>query len=299
MLDLISQQWVHTLVLAAAYALFAAGFILIFGVLDVLNLAHAFVFMFCASVAVWLASRGHPLAVAMLGALGVSLVLGFLLDRVAFRPLVGRRIHGGFGFQFTPVVSTLGVAFILQGVAQRLFGIENKAFPTDIVPAQTFTVFGSRVTVMQIVIVVTAVVVLVALHLVLRRTAFGKAVRAVAENRDMAELLGVNSPRMYTAIWVIGSALAAVAGVFIGIIFRAVSPNMGATFEIKGFIAVIIGGIGSVPGAVIAAVLLAVLETGSVLWASSEFRDVITLTALLGLLILRPYGLFGRKARSV
>src|SRR4051794_5912500 len=121
MSDVLSQQSVYTITLAAAYALFATGFILVFGVLDVLNLAHAYVFMFCAEVAVWLLTHGWNLLLALVGAVVAGVVLGMVLDLIAYRPVVNRKVGGGLGATFPPVISTLGVAFMIYGLATNWF----------------------------------------------------------------------------------------------------------------------------------------------------------------------------------
>jgi branched-chain amino acid transport system permease protein len=299
MSDILSQQSVYTVTLAAAYALFATGFILVFGVLDVLNLAHAYVFMFCAEVAVWLITHDWPILLAVVGAVMVGVVMGLVIDLIAYRPVVNRNVGGGLGASFPPVISTLGVAFMIYGLATNLFGIGANPVPKTNLPETAWNINGIRVTLIQVAVVLVAVVVLTILSRVLSRTAYGRAVRAVAENRDMAAQLGVNTMRLSTSVWVLASALAGLAGVCIGLLYNSVSPEMGASFELRGFIAVILGGLGSVAGAVVAAILLAVLETGTVLYVSSQARDVITMSAILVLLLIRPNGIFGRRSRVV
>lgn len=300
-LRLALQQAPYTIELAAAYALYAAGFVLIFGVLDVLNLAHGFVFVFGAAFAVYLAGHGFNLLAAMGIAAASGCALGMLLDAIAYRPLAGRGGGGssGYGFNLGPVVSTLGFAGILDAATRRVFGIDNRVFPSSAFPNVTFHVGIVEITSVQVFVVAVALVILVVLRFVLSSTMYGRAVRAVAENRDMAGLVGINTPLVVTSIWALSSTLAALAGVLIGIAYQQISPTMGAGFEIKGFLTVIIGGLGSIDGAVLAAVALATIETGSVLYVSSTFRDVIALSVLLLVILVRPHGLTGRRQREV
>ncbi len=297
---LITQQAVFTLVLAASYAFFAAGFVLIFGVLDVLNLAHAFVFMFAATTAVWASQVfGLNLLVAIVIAIAIGTALGFLLDRVAFRPLDRRQATVRGGVNFGPLISTLGIAAVLEGLARQFYGVLNQSFPPESFPTTAWTIGGIRVALYQVFIVGMALVILLALRHLLAKTTTGQAIRAVAENRDMAGLVGINDGRIITFVWMLSSALAGVAGVFIGLAYRSVSPTMGLSFELKGIIVVILGGLGSVSGALVAALLLAVMETYTTLFIGGSSRDMIVLGVIVALLLLRPQGLFGVRTRVV
>jgi branched-chain amino acid transport system permease protein len=293
------QQAVHTITLAGVYGLFAAGFVLIFGVLDVLNLAYAFVFMLTANIAVWGMIQGWPIWLAGLAALGAGIVLGAVTDQVAYRPLQRASALAGGGINFGPLVSTLAVAGILEAIAVHWFGARNQSVPNGVFPTTTFSIGGVQITLLQIVVVLSAGAILYALHQTLRRTVAGRSIRAVAENRRMATLLGINTNVTIAGVWVLSSALAAVAGVFIALVTSAVSTTMGTTYELKGFIVVVLGGMGSVSGAIVAALLLATLETVGVLWLGGQYRDILPLIAIVLILLLRPNGLFGARTRTV
>jgi branched-chain amino acid transport system permease protein len=298
-LDLWLAQSPFTITLAAVYALYAAGFVLIFGILKVLNLAYAFIFMFAANVAVWITLRGHPLPVAALGAVVVALVLGAIVDRVAFRPLRSRKRTVFAGLDFGPLMATLAIGFVLEGLARKAFGVRIKSFPPDTFPRKQFDLGPANVSLLQISVTAFAVVMLLGLRMVITRSAFGKSMRAIAANREMAALVGINTKRIETYVWLLSSALAGIAGVCIGLIARSVSPTMGSGYQLKGLIVVVVGGMGNIAGALVAALLLAIIETGSVLTVGGEFRDVISLSAIVVLLLIRPQGLFGVKARDV
>lgn len=147
--------------------------------------------------------------------------------------------------------------------------------------------------------VASAVVLLLLLRLLITRTTFGKAMRAIAANREMAGLVGINTRRTESLVWILSSALAGIAGVYIGLVARSVSPVMGSNYQLKGLIVVVLGGMGSVTGALAAAVLLAVVETGSVLSVGGQYRDLISLSMVVLILLARPNGLFGQRGRDV
>jgi branched-chain amino acid transport system permease protein len=297
-LDTVLQQLVYTIALAGAYGLFAVGFLLIFGVLDVLNLAYAFVFMICAILCVWLTLQGIPLYGSILMTIAVGCALGMLTDQLAYRPILRIKSLIG-GVNFGPVVSTLAIGQIIAAVTQNWFGTLLVSFNVNNFPTKIYTIGSITVTSVQIIVVGAAIVLLFGLKLVLSRTSFGQAVRAVAQNRPMAESLGINTTRVVSGVWVLSSAMAAIAGVCIVLMNRAADPTIGQNYELKGFIIVVIGGIGSVSGAILAAVIVAVLESAAALYLGGEYSDVVTLGAVLVLLAFRPFGLLGARRRTV
>jgi branched-chain amino acid transport system permease protein len=298
MIETFLQQSVYTITMAAVYGLFAAGFVLIFGVLDVLNLAYAFVFMFTANVAVWCMTQGWSIWLAIVTVIVIGMALGAATDLIAYRPLQRRK---GFAsaVNFGPLISTLAVGGILEAVAAFWFGARNQIVPTGAFPDATLDIGGVRITLLQAAVVVSGLTILLLLHHFLRSTVWGRALRAVAENRRMATLVGVNTHVVISGVWVLSSALAAIAGVFIALVTSGVSTTMGSTYELKGFIVVVLGGMGSVSGAIVAAVLLSVLETIGVVGLGGQYRDIIPLAAIVLILLVRPNGLFGSRARTV
>lgn len=299
-LDLWMAQLPYTLALAAVYSLYAAGFVVIFGVLKVLNLAYAFIFMFAANVAVWLTLSGAPLWLGGLGGVFTAMCLGAVTDRVAFRPLRSRRRAVFAGLDFGPLMATLAVGFVLEGLARQAFGVRTRSFPPDAFPRKFFEIGElTVVSLLQIFLIASAALVLYVLRLVITRSTFGKAMRALAANRDMAGLVGIDTRRVESMVWILSSAIAGTAGVYIGLAARSVSPVMGSNYQLKGLIVVVLGGMGSVAGALVAAVLLAVVETSSVLTIGGKYRDLISLSLIVAILLARPNGLFGRRARDI
>jgi branched-chain amino acid transport system permease protein len=297
-LETVLQQLVYTIALAAAYGLFAAGFLLIFGVLDVLNLAYAFVFMICAIMCVWLTLQGIPLWGAILMTIAVGVTLGLLTDVLAYRPILRLRSLIG-GVNFGPVVSTLAMGQIIAAVTENWFGTNLVSFQVNEFPTKLYQIGSITITSVQIIVVVAAAVLLFGLKLVLSRTSFGTSVRAISQNRSMAESLGINTTRVVTGVWVLSSTLAAIAGICIVIMNRAADPTIGTNYELRGFIIVVIGGLGSVSGAILAAVIVAVLETFSALYVGGQYSQMITLGAVIIMLAIRPFGLLGARRRAV
>ncbi|MEZ4770535.1 MAG: branched-chain amino acid ABC transporter permease [Caldilineales bacterium] len=284
------QQLVNALWLGSVYALFALGYTLVFGVLDILNLAHGAVFMWGAFFGLLAVTRlGLPIWAALLVAMLGAGVLGVVLDRVAFRPLRRRNAP-----QLAAIISSIGASTILVSLAQGAFGAQVSRFPFDTLPSQVFIAGPVRVTLIQIIVFAASVVLMVALLLFMRRSRSGKAMRAVAYSGRISALLGINVDRIIVTTFFVSSALAGASGVFLGLAFSAISPFMGAPIELKGLAVIILGGLGNVPGAILAGFLLAATEVFGVAYVSSDFRDAIAFTVLILVLLFRPAGLLGK-----
>ena len=233
-----AQQLLNGLFLGAVYALFAIGYTLIFGVLDILNLAHAAIFTAAAFAAFSLAAAGVPLPLAFLIAAVVAGILGILLDRVAFAPL--RRRNAG---TLVPLISSIGVAIIIGAVLRGIYGVDERHFTTgglDTAPAihagpVTFTT-------VELSIFLAAIALMLGLSWVLRSTALGRRIRAVADDRVAAALLGVNLERTIAATFFIASSLGGAAGVLTGLRYNSVTIDMGGPIELKGLAIIILGG---------------------------------------------------------
>jgi len=288
----VGQQIVNGLFLGSIYALFALGYTLVFGVLDILNLAHQAVFMLCAYVALLLVGSLHlhmfaafPLAVLAGGLLGV------VVDRVAFKPLRGRSDSNISG-----LISSIALATILEAAGLQLFGPDVERFPLGTVPDRSVQIGGAIVSELQVVIIAIALVVMGALTFLVQRTRLGRRIRAVAESPLAARILGVNVDRVIAAAFFLSSALGAAAGVLFGLAFNNVAPDMGRAVELKGLAVIILGGMGSMPGAAVAGFALGLLEVFTVAKLGSSYRDAIAFGVLFLVLVLRPHGLFGKAA---
>ncbi|MGA7732459.1 MAG: branched-chain amino acid ABC transporter permease [Chloroflexia bacterium] len=277
------------------YALFALGYTLIFGVLDILNLAHAAIFMMAAIVAWWLVSVAgwslliaFPLAVLLAGALGV------LLDRVAFYRLRQRRAP-----HLSALISSIGMGLIFVGLARLLFQPDRKQFPREAFPQVYYDIGNVRIRLLDVVVLFVSLLLMLGLTWLVRNTMMGKTMRAVAENPRAAALLGVNIERVIMQTFFLASALGGAAGVLYGMSLNSIEPTMGNQVELKGLAIIILGGMGSIPGAVLAGFLIGLVESLSVVFRLSQVKDALVFAALFLVLLLRPQGIFGRGVGRV
>jgi branched-chain amino acid transport system permease protein len=223
---MLAQQLVNGLFLGAVYALFAVGYTLVFGVLDILNLAHAAIYMVAAFTAYSLVAQGLPMPIAFAGAMLLAGVLGILLDRVAFAPL--RKRNAG---TLVPLISSIGAALVIGAIARGIYGIDERHFVVGGAEAIPIRLGPITFTAVEAVILGTAIGLMLVLSYVLRATALGRNIRAVAQDRTAAALLGVNIERTISATFFIASALGGAAGVLTGLEYNAVSVDMGGSID--------------------------------------------------------------------
>jgi len=282
------QQLINGLMLGASYSLVAIGYTLIFGVLNLLYFSHGEVFMVGAFVGLFLVSyAGTNIYVALLGAMIVCAILGALAFFVAVRPVPKDR-------PLAPLISTIGLTIILQNLAIYVFGGQQFSFPETIHQA-LYHIGPITVSSVQLFILGVAIALMVALWLFIERTKLGRAMRAVAENHETAALLGVNVNRVVLITFIIGSGIAGVAGVLDGLKNSSVSPFMGLGAAVKGLIVMLLGGLGNVPGAMIAGLLLGTIEILSAAYIGTTERDFFSFLILILILLYRPTGLFGTR----
>jgi branched-chain amino acid transport system permease protein len=288
----VGQQIVNGLFLGSIYALFALGYTRVFGVLDILILAHQAVFMLCAYAALVLVVHLHmPMFAALPAAVLLGGVLGLVVERIAFRPLRGRSDSNIAG-----LISSIALATILEAVVSQIFGPDVERFPHGTVPTRTIQMGGAVVSELQIVIIAIAAAMLLGLTWLLRRTRLGRRIRAVAESPKAARVLGVDVDRIIAASFFVSSALGAAAGVLFGLAFNNVAPDMGRSVELKGLAVIVLGGMGSMPGAALAGLALGLLEVLTVATIGSSYRDAVAFGVLFLVLVLRPRGLLGSAA---
>jgi branched-chain amino acid transport system permease protein len=289
---LLAQQALNGLFLGAVYALFAVGYTLVFGVLDILNLAHAAIFTAAAFAAFSLAGSGMPLPGAFVLAAVMAGIIGILLDRVAFAPL--RRRNAG---TLVPLISSIGVAIIIGAVLRAIYGVDERHFTTGGLEEAPAIHFGPvTFTTVELTIFLSAIGLMIVLSWVLRSTTLGRRIRAVAEDRVAASLLGVNLERTIAATFFIASSLGGAAGILTGLEYNSVTLDMGAPIELKGLAVIILGGMGSVTGAVVGGFILGAVETFAIAYGLSPWRDAIVFGVMFALLVARPTGLFGKRA---
>jgi len=286
------QQLIHGISLGSVYALFALGFTLIFGVLEIINLAHAAILAVGALLAYTLfTSLGAGLAVALLGASLGTGALGVVIDVAAFRPLRARRAG-----RLASLISSIGVALILVNLAQILWGSEPLSYPPGTVPLRFFTGGGVTVSLLQILVLATTLLLLIGLRVLLTRTKVGMAIRAVAESPATATLLGIPFDRVVVFTFFLSSALGGVAGVLVGMLLQgSVSPFMGNAYGLKGLAAIILGGMGDITGAVLGGLAMGIGEIMIVQYLNSSYRDGVAFGLLFLVLVIRPTGLLGQQ----
>jgi branched-chain amino acid transport system permease protein len=305
MIEQLPQQLVNGLTLGGVYALLALGYSMVYGVLRLLNFAHGDVFMVGAFVgqgvlALLLADNGGNgeaalalppwavIAAMLLAAMLVSGALGVAIELVAYRPLRAAP-------RLSPLLGSLGVSFFLQNAVLLIASARPRAVATErLLPAELgFGLGTAQLSPVRLLVMFSAVALMVALHVLVRRSRLGRAMRAVAVDRDAAAMMGVDVDRVIAGTFFLGWALAGAAGVLMGLVFNRVWHLMGFTAGLKGFTAAVVGGIGSMPGAMAGGLLLG-LAAGIV---SPTYKDLIAFALLLLVLLLRPAGLFGQGAR--
>ena len=288
-----AQQIINAISLGGVYALFALGFTLVFGVLNVINLAHGALFMigaYAALQAVLLLRL--PLLAAIFIAMGVTGIAGWVLDKLIFAPLRARRAP-----HLAPMIATIGLATCLTSLIEGYFGAENLRFPVEVLPVETVSFVGVQITWLELRIIFVAFLLMSVLLWGLRHSRIGRALRAVAESPKAAALLGVDVDGLFRATSVIGSLLGGVAGVLIGLYTNSVFPHMGQPMLHKGIAVVILGGMGDVRGALLGGFFLGFAEVLSVAYIGSTMRDAVAFGLLFIILLLRPEGLFGQARR--
>jgi branched-chain amino acid transport system permease protein len=288
----VGQQVINGLFLGSIYALFALGYTLVFGVLDILNLAHAAVFMLAAFVALALVGSAHlHILVALPIAVVVAGLLGLVLERVAFRPLRDRSDSNISG-----LISSLAMATVFEAVALEIWGPNISRFPFGTLSEKQIQIAGGVVSRLQLTIIAVAVLLFLVLTWLVNRTRLGREIRAVAESPRAARILGVDVNRVIAATFFISSALGGAAGILFGLAFNSISPDMGRSVELKGLAVIILGGMGSMPGAIAAGVLLGLTEVFVVATFGASWRDAVSFAGLFLILLIRPRGLLGQAA---
>ena len=285
----LEQQLVNALSLGCVYALFALGFTLIFGVLGVINLSHGAIFMvgaYAAEQAV--ASFALPLWGALLFAFMFCGLLGLAIDFLVLRPLRARNAP-----HLIPMIATIGVAIILNNGIQGIFGAQSLRFPPSLVPEEVLLLGGLQLTALELGIILLSFVLMTVLLVVLKKTQFGRALRAIAESPKAAYLLGINVEGLFFMTSFAAAGLGGVAGVLIGLYSNALFPLMGQPMLHKGIAVIILGGMGDIRGALIAGLFLGFAEVLSVAYIGSSMRDAVGFGLLFLILLVRPKGLFG------
>jgi branched-chain amino acid transport system permease protein len=294
-----SQQLINGLALGAVYALIALGYTMVYGILQLINFAHGEVYMLGAYLGIivlgLLTATGLPaysMALTLFITILVSMIFcaayGAAIERVAYRPL--RR-----AVKLAPLISAVGMSIILQNFVMLSQGKEYKNLP-PLFPSEGFTIFGASVSPVQVFILSASILLMIVLTLFIAKTRIGKAMRATSQDRVMAGLVGININQVISVTFMIGSALAAVAGVMVTLYYGVTHFFMGYLAGIKAFTAAVLGGIGSIPGAMLGGFMLGLIENFGASYVSSVYKDAFAFLILIITLIIRPAGLLGQKS---
>lgn len=288
-MEIFAQLLVNGLIAGGTYALAAVGYSMVYGALKFINFAHGSVAMVGAYFAFVLVVILHvPLVLAFLGCMLLTALLGVLVERVAYRPLRNAP-------KLASLTTAIAVSFVLDAAVMIVMGADIRSF--NLAAQKSYQIGPVYITPIQSAIVITSLVFMVGLYLLLTRTRLGKAIRAVADGVGLSEISGINSNLIISAVFAIGSALAAASGALIGMDTN-LQPTMGFIITIKAFAAVILGGLGNVWGAVVGAFLIGIAENIGVWFIPPVWKDTIAYSILILALFFWPTGIFGKKEEA-
>lgn len=290
-MGLFIQQIVNGLALGSIYALIALGYTMVYGIIRLINFAHGDIYMIGAFVGYFaLTLFKLPFWLSLILAMLIPAIVGMLVERVAYKPL--RKSPS-----ITVLITAIGVSLLIENLAMLWFSPDPRPFP-QVFPLKPLELLGIRVSIPQIIVFVTSVVLMIGLNFLVQKTKIGKAMRAVSQDKEAASLMGIDSDKIITITFAIGSALAGAAGVMVGVIYPRIQPLMGVMPGLKAFVAAVLGGIGSIPGAMLGGLIMGLTESLVTALISSTWRDAIAFSLLIIILIVKPSGILGKSTRE-
>ena len=285
------QQLVNGLSLGSIYALIALGYTMVYGIIKLINFAHGDIYMLGAYCAFLITTYcGLGFIPALLISMIFCGVVGVLIERIAYKPL-------RHATRITALITAIGVSYVLEYATQYIMGSEVRTYP-KLLTSASFHLGPVTITMQQVYIFVITVILMVVLQFIVQKTKMGRAMRAVSVDEDAARLMGIDVDKTISFTFLLGSALAGVAGVLVGIYYNSINPLMGMIPGLKAFIAAVFGGIGSIPGAMIGGLFIGIAETMVTAYGSSFYKDAIVYIILILILILKPAGLLGKNVRE-
>lgn len=287
-MQIFMQQLINGLSLGSIYALLALGYTMIYGIVKIIHFAHGDVYMLGAFFGYYTINVWHfNFIMALFGSMIFCALVGMLIEFVAYRPLR----HSS---RITVLITAIGVSYFLENGMSFLFSGDTRDFP-QVIKQVNYEWFGIRVSNVQLLIFATTIILMIILQLIVKKTKMGRAMRAAAADPVAAELMGININGTISFVFAIGSAMAGAAGVLIGLYYNSIDPTMGLTPGIKAFVAAVVGGVGSIPGAAVGAVIIGCLESLMQAIGFSAFKDAAVYIVLIIVLLFLPAGLFGNK----
>ncbi|MDE8678300.1 branched-chain amino acid ABC transporter permease [Limosilactobacillus mucosae] len=287
-MQIFMQQLINGLSLGSIYALLALGYTMIYGIIKIIHFAHGDVYMLGAFFGYYTINVWHfNFIMALFGSMIFCALVGMLIEFVAYRPLR----HSS---RIAVLITAIGVSYFLENGMSVLFSGDTRDFP-QVIKQVNYEWFGIRITNIQLLIFATTIILMIILQLIVKKTKMGRAMRAAAADPVAAELMGININGTISFVFAIGSAMAGAAGVLIGLYYNSIEPTMGLTPGIKAFVAAVVGGVGSIPGAAVGAVIIGCLESLMQAIGFSAFKDAAVYVVLIIVLLFLPVGLFGNK----
>ncbi|MFC5559563.1 branched-chain amino acid ABC transporter permease [Ureibacillus thermophilus] len=285
------QQLINGISLGSIYALIALGYTMVYGIIKLINFAHGDVFMLGAFIGFFAITRWEMGFIpALITAMILCAIIGVIIERVAYKRLrTATRIAA--------LTTAIGVSFLIEYTMIFFRGATPEAYP-QVLPKTTINILGANINSQTILILVVTITLMILLQFIVHKTKIGKAMRAVSHDADAAKLMGINVDNTISATFAIGSSLAGAAGVIFGSYYTRIDPLMGVLPGLKAFIAAVLGGIGSIPGAMVGGFILGIIETIVSAIGFSLWRDAAAFVILILILILRPAGLFGKNIRE-
>ena len=285
------QQLINGVSLGSIYALIALGYTMIYGIIKLINFAHGDVYMVGAYIGFAAITIGHmSIFPALLVSMALTAILGMLVERIAYKPLR----HAP---RISLLITAIGVSFFLEYTSMYFVTPTPRTFP-EVIPNFAFDVGGFIINGQQLMIFGITIVLMAILTYIVQKTKLGKAMRAASFDTETAQLMGVDSDQIISLTFCIGSALAAAAGVLVGVYYNTIDPLMGIMPGVKAFVAAVLGGIGILPGAVVGGIVLGVVEALVSGFLSSTFRDAAAFAILILVLLIKPSGLFGKNTNE-
>lgn len=286
------QQLVNGLSLGSIFALVALGYTMVYGIIKLINFAHGDIYMVGAYIGYFVITGLHLGVVpAIIIAMAACALLGVVIEKIAYKPLR----HAS---RITSLITAIGVSLFLEYTMQYFMGAGVRTMPDDVLLEGVLQIGGVSITYTQLMIFVIAVLLMLLLQFIVKKTKIGKAMRAVSTDPDAAQLMGINVNATISYTFAIGSALAGAAGVLVGLYYNSISPLMGMTPGLKAFIAAVFGGIGIIPGAMMGGVSIGILETLVAGYGGSLYKDAVVYVILILILLIKPSGLLGKNEKE-